>query len=367
MSLRVAAALLAVLSVQVAHARVIELRHDTLEDYQSATAVCGFAVGERFAVQFTPPDYPARLLTVRVLLVNMGLSLMPPCQQVSASTEIEMPLEIYHMISSAPGTSMGYFDEYFYSNDTVLNEVNLAGSNLIIQDGSFLVAFTLSSQNASPAHDGSNLAKKGMNFIYGDIGLGTQWYSFADLSAFGADPKGDWVMRIDVEVPDQPQDGGVDAGGDIGGDTGGDTGSGDTGADAGSGDDSVPGEDRSAGCVRDADCAGGQVCDTDSGVCVQVSCTGDADCVGGYLCRDNVCRKLCTGDGDCKGGESCTSSSGVKLCLPIEEESSCGCHGFYGPGSSRGSNSNGTTTGLIMVGILALLVRRRRSSGGSRT
>lgn len=348
-------ALLVLLLAPAAPARVVELRHDILQDYQTASAVCGFAVGERIAVQFTPPDYPARLLKVRVLLVNIGLSLTT-CDQVPVATDIEMPLEVFHLTGAVPGTSLGWFSDYFFSNNTILNEVDLNTANISIQNGSYLIAFTLQSQNASPAHDSSNNAHKSQNYIFGDIGLGANWYSFSDLAPFGADPKGDWVMRIDVEIPDQPQDGSDDAGG--GDDAGVDAGVGDDAGGADDivgGDDSGPGQDQTGGCTRDSDCTGGQVCDTHSGVCVQISCSSDADCVGGYLCRDNVCRKLCTGDGDCKGGESCGTSSGVKLCLPIKEESSCGC-----------AQSYGATAGFPVAFLLALLVLRRRSSGDSR-
>jgi uncharacterized membrane protein YgcG len=206
-------------------ARTVELRNDVLQDNGDASAVCAFAVGEKFAARFTPPSYPARLLKVRVLLSNVALS-PDQCATVDVDTQIDMPMEVFHVASSMPGTSLGEFSGYAYSSAAVLNEIDVNAANLTIDDGSFVVAYTLVQDDASPVHDASKAADKAANFIYGDLGLGARWYSFEDLAGYGADPQGNWVVRVDVSVPDD-----VDAGAGGSGGDGGSAGAG--GADAG--------------------------------------------------------------------------------------------------------------------------------------
>ena len=350
-------------------AKTVTLQHDMLADNTDATAVCGFVVGERLAASFTPPAYPARLLKARILLTNVALSALPPCTETGVANDVSMPLEVFHLTSVAPGASLGVFDAFAFSNDNVLNEIDVGASNMTIDDGSFLIAYTIDQTNASPVHDNSNAADNGANFIFADLGSEPKWFSFSQLESYGLNPKGDWVIRIDVDVPDEPVDGGTGGAGGAGG-SGGSGGTemggyaGATGGNAGAGgtDGGLAGTGgtTSESCSKNADCEGGQVCDTDIGRCVQVSCTIDSECDGGYVCRDTACRKICTTLSDCRGGEKCEPSGGVNVCMPTTPPAS---GGGEDDGGCAVAGSTGGAWGLLTVlGLLATsLLRRRRA------
>lgn len=354
-----------------AQAKVVTLQHDVLTDDTEAAAVCGFALGEKLGVRFTPPAYPAKLLKARIMITNVGLSLAPPCPTVSVADDVSMPLEVFHQTGAAPGGSLAVFDGFGFSNDTVFNEIDVSASNLVIDDGAFFVAYEIAQSNASPVHDNSSAAHDDENFIYADLGMGWSWYSFSQLSSYGLNPKGDWVIRIDVDVPDEVPDGGTGGGSGAGGGGGsagaaGSAGSGGTAGSAGSGGAAgSPATGGSGGqetdCSRDTDCAGGQICDTDLGRCVQVSCTIDSECDGGYVCRDNACRKICEEISDCRGGETCAPSGGVSVCMPASTGGSSDGGGDDG-GCAVGHAASGTY-GALAAALALLLVwgaRRRR-------
>jgi len=260
--LAVAAGATAFFLQTAAVARTVELRNDVLQDNGDASAVCGFAVGEKFAARFSPPSYPARLLKVRVLLSNVALS-PNQCATVDVDTQIDMPMEVFHITSAMPGTPLGAFSGYAYSSAAVLNEIDLSAANLTIDDGAFVVAYTLVQDNASPVHDASNAADKAANFIYGDLGLGARWYSFEDLAGYGADPKGNWVVRVDVSVPDYVDAGAGGSGGDGGSadaggaDAGGASGEGGSGGSADAGPSATGGSAGTAGAAGATPDAGG--------------------------------------------------------------------------------------------------------------
>ncbi|MFW5739234.1 MAG: hypothetical protein ACOC1F_02590 [Myxococcota bacterium] len=371
---------LSLLPATTARAKVVTLQHDVLTDDAEAAAVCGFAIGEKLAASFTPPAYPARLLRVRILLTNVGLSSSAPCPSVAAASDISMPLEVFHLTGAAPGTSLGAFDEFAFSNENVQNEIDVSASSFTIDDGAFFVAYTIAQSNASPVHDNSQAAHNDENYIYADLGLGWKWYTFADLASYGLNPKGDWVIRLDVDVPDDPPDGGAGGAAGSGGTGGGGTGgaatggaagaaasggaggtggaTAGTGGAAGAAASSGSGGGASAECARDVDCEGGQVCDTDLGRCVQVSCTIDSECDGGYVCRDNACRKICTEISDCRGGEQCVPSGGVDICMPAAAAPSD--DGGDDGGCSVGSRSASSGMGLGALVALLLAWRTRR-------
>ena len=341
-----------------AQAKVVTLQHDTLTDNAEAAAVCGFAVGERFGASFTPPDYPAKLLKVRVFLAPVGLG-TTTCDPVPAANDIEMPLEVFQVTSTVPGSSLGTFDGLAFSNDSVLNEIDVGASNLSIDDGAFMVAYTINQSNASPAHDASNAADNAANFIYADLGAGADWYSFAQLTSFGLNPKGDWIIRIDVDVPDGPgPDGGTGGTAGAAG-SGGSAGQAGSGGQAGSAGQAGTGG-ASPGCSKDTECTGGQLCDTDLGKCVQVSCTTDPECEGGYVCREQSCRKICDAISDCRGGEACKASGGVSICVP---SSSSGAPADSGDSGGCAASPRGRVGAYGVIGLalaLWLASRRRR-------
>ncbi len=377
-------------------AKTVTLQHDKLVNNTDATAVCGFVVGERLAASFTPPAYPARLLKARILLTNVALSVQPPCTESGVADDVSMPLEVFHQTTVAPGASLGVFDSFAFSNDNVLNEIDVGASNMAIDNGSFLIAYTIEQTNASPVHDNSNAADNAANFIFADLGTGPKWFSFSQLAAYGLNPKGDWVIRIDVDVPDDPPDGGTGgaaggggaggAGGTAGeggsggvGGTAGGSGSGGTGGAGGAemggyagttgggagtggtgGGVAGTGGTSSEDCSKNTDCEGGQVCDTDTSRCVQVSCTIDSECNGGYVCRDTACRKICTTLSDCRGGETCESSGAVSVCMPAAKPASGGSEDDGG--CAVAGSAGGTWGVLTALGLLAAsLVRRRRA------
>jgi hypothetical protein len=198
---------LVALHSSAAEAKTVELKNDALVDNSNGSAICGFAVGEGIGAKFTPPAYPAKLLKVRVLLTNVGFS-QTACNHVAVDTKVPMGMEIFNMTTTAPGTSMVATSDLLVSNETKLNEFDLSPEKIEINDGAFFVSFTFPANNASPMVDTSTPVV-GANYIDGDIGQGKSWYGFDKLGASA--PKGNWVVRIDVDVP-----GADDAGADTG-------------------------------------------------------------------------------------------------------------------------------------------------------
>ena len=382
-----AALVSALLWSPAATAKTVELRHDTLVDEGAGKAVCGFNPGERFAVRFVPPGFPAKLLKVRVLLTNVGLS-QTSCDEVGGSTSITLPIQVYQFESAVPGASLFQSEDFLLSNENVLNELDLSQENISIADGSFLVAFTLADTNASPMHDDSGAAQKDYNYIYGDLGLGANWYSFTQLAAYGAAPGGNWVMRVDVDVPDGTGGtGGTGGGGGSAGTagSGGDGGTGGAGGGAGSGGAGGTGATGGGGgagggaagmggdsgtggqgggtatCTTDQQCKGGQVCDHTTGFCLQVSCTVDSECSGGYVCREQACKKVCTVVSDCKGGESCVPSTGVSVCTTGSSQAAAAPASSDSGGCSMESAARAANwMAFAAIGLGALAIRRRR-------
>jgi hypothetical protein len=208
-----AAAAACLLSASPAAAKTIELKNDSLADNSEGKAICGFSVGEGFGVRFSPPAFPAKLLKVRVLMTNVGLSL-EQCNKVAVADQLPIGLEISHMTGAAPGTSLLALTELGISNDTILNEFDLSPEKLSIDDGAFFVAFTLQDGMASPMIDQGATVGDG-NYVYGDVGQGLKWYTFGALGANA--PNGNWAVRAVVEVPDDDA-GAAGAPGDAGAD-----------------------------------------------------------------------------------------------------------------------------------------------------
>jgi hypothetical protein len=195
----------------VAVAEPIELKNDTLTDNSQGKAICGFNVGEGFGVRFTPPAYPAKLLKVRVLMTNVGLSLTT-CNHVAVEDQIPLTLEVFKYVTQVPGTSLLQGASVGIGNDSVLNEFDVSTEDVSIDDGAFFVAFTLESDKASPMIDQGATVGDG-NYIYGatEPDASSEWFSFKQLGSQA--PSGNWVVRVTVDVPGNDagaQDGGVD-------------------------------------------------------------------------------------------------------------------------------------------------------------
>ncbi|HEY5955434.1 MAG TPA: ferritin-like domain-containing protein, partial [Polyangiaceae bacterium] len=86
------------------------------------------------------------------------------------------------------------------------------------------------------------------------------------------------------------------------------------------------------GCVRDSDCAAGQICECGDpvGHCVESKCSSDADCNGGLCASYDVnpgcggvafaCTSAldaCTGGAQCAGGYCAMGASGFRVCANV--------------------------------------------------
>ena len=209
--------------------------------------------------------------------------------------------------SVAPGAVLYSGDFQVTGSDSNLSALDLTGMNVVVP-AQFRVGIEFQHNGApSIARDADGLTPN-RNFLYGDIGLGTNWYA-----AESALIPGDWIIRAIVSDGGTP---GPDAGttGPDAGTTGPDAGT--TGPDAGT-----------TGCNGNAECPVGQFCDT------QVhSCT--------FECRTND---------DC-GGATCNS---LGQCLAADGDSGGCC--------STGTTTTGGMLGALgLAGAVGLLVTRRR-------
>jgi hypothetical protein len=201
----------------IASAEPIELKNDSLTDNSQGKAICGFNIGEGFGARFTPPAYPAKLLKVRVLMTNVGLS-QTQCNHVAVETDIPLTIDVYKNTTAVPGTSLLQGSGATIGNDTVLNEFDVSAEDVSIEDGSFFVAFTLESDMASPMVDQGGTVGDS-NYIFGatEADASNAWLSFKQLG--GAAPGGNWVVRLTVDVPGNDagtQDAGMDGGKEAG-------------------------------------------------------------------------------------------------------------------------------------------------------
>jgi Cys-rich repeat protein len=92
-------------------------------------------------------------------------------------------------------------------------------------------------------------------------------------------------------------------------------------------------------CLRDADCTGGQVCQTGTGACVDPECSVDTDCGAGRVCEQRFCVAGCASQADCADTEQCVD----RRCLPIGAECDCPlAHQFCGTDINPNSPTSGT-------------------------
>lgn len=93
-------------------------------------------------------------------------------------------------------------------------------------------------------------------------------------------------------------------------------------------------------CQSNADCDGGQECNTTTGECFTPPCQSDADCAGNQVCDNGTCRRP---RGDCQVCQPCSSNAecgGSGICSPLVQGGDsvcivlCGTDGLC-PGDSE--------------------------------
>lgn len=200
--------------------------------------------------------------------------------------------------------------------------------------------------------DGDGPIENEVDFIYainplGDlVGYpeGWHWNEESNPSAGVMPINGDWVLRIHVT----PMGGTETDGGTSTPDAGTEPDAGMTSTmDAGARDDAGASGNT---CSADRDCAGGERCV--DGMCQRIACAAASDCAGGMTCVEGMCRNLCSSNADCNGGEVCDTAAGY--CEPVSTGGGCGC---------RVAGSSGRAPfALVLAGCVGLaLLRRRRS------
>ena len=268
----------------------LTLQNDGFVSGGTAGAQGGFVAGEIGASSFVAPS-AGRTLQQVVLFFGGAAGTQTVTLHVWDDTAA----------TTAPGAMLFEGDFQVMASDQNLSSLDVSAMNVVVP-ARFRVGIEF--QHAgypSIARDADGLTPN-RNFLYGNLGLGTEWYASAT-----AQVPGDWIIRAVVS------DGGTgtpDAG------TGGpDAGTG--GPDAGTG----------GTCNGNAECPLGQFCDTQLHTCT-------------FECR--------TAD-DCGGG-TCNS---LGQCVAAEGDGGGCC--------STGSATTGGMLGALgLAGAVGLLVTRRR-------
>jgi len=286
-----------------AHAQVT-LQNDGFESGQALGAQGGFDPGEIGASRFVAPG-PGR--TLQSVLLFFG----------GASGTRTVTLHVWDDTAgtNAPGAELFSADFDLTGSDENLSSIDVSAMNIIVPQ-QFRVGIELQTAGLpSLARDVDNSIAQDRNYLFGNVGLGLQWYRSSDLGLLG-----DWILRAVVSG----SAGSPDAG----------TGSPDAatgGPDAATGgpDGGTGGPDAGTGgtCNGNAECPLGQFCDTQLHTCT-------------FECR--------TAD-DCGGG-TCNS---LGQCVAAEGDGGGCC--------STGSATTGGMLGALgLAGAVGLLVTRRR-------
>lgn len=280
-----------------AHAQ-ITLQNDTFQSGDTLGAQGGFDPGEIGASRFIAP---AAGRTLQSVLLFFG----------GAPGTRTITLHVWDDSAGllAPGASLFSGDFDLMGSDQNLSQIDLSGMSIVLPQ-QFRVGIEMHNMGAPAlARDVDMTIARDRNYLYGNLGLGVQWYQ-----SYDAGLRGDWIIRA---VVSDAGGGGPDAG-----TTGPDAGT--TGPDAG-----TAGPDAGTGgtCNGNAECPVGQFCDTQLH-----SCT--------FECR--------TSD-DCGGG-TCNS---LGQCLAADGDSGGCC--------SAGTTTTGGMLGALgLAGAVGLLVTRRR-------
>ncbi len=282
----------------------LTLQNDSFASGGMAFAQGGFVAGEIGASSFVAPS-AGRTLQQVVLFFGGAASTQTITLHVWDDTAA----------TTAPGAMLFEGDFQVTGSDQNLSSLDVSAMNVVVPVR-FRVGIEFQHVGLpSVARDSDGLTAN-RNFLYGNLGLGNQWYASAT-----AQIPGDWIIRAVVS------DGGggtPDAG----------TGTPDAGTgtpDAGTGgpDAGTGGPDAGTGgtCNGNAECPLGQFCDTQLHTCTFECRTAD-DCGGGTC---NSLGQCVAADGD--GGGCCSTGS---------------------------ATTGGMLGALGLAGAVGLLVTRRR-------
>ncbi len=171
-----------------------ETRIDIFTDPGTPTSVPGFGIGEECAVTLTAPpgDYPIEIVKIGVGWASAG---------GGGGQSLEDQLRIYAGGIATLGAPQWFVDGPVLT-DGANNEFDIVGigtGSRIINSGAFTISLKMANAqlpgDPAPFHDGDGCQSGAQNLIFGDIGLGLQWFD-ACLIGLG----GDWAMYA-VYIP----------------------------------------------------------------------------------------------------------------------------------------------------------------------
>ena len=170
----------------LAHAGSLWLQNDDMSDTGEAALQMGFIDGECWASVYVPDpgDYPFTMTYIDMLVGNDG-------------DEGYFTVVFYELAGTniSTGTALGSEEIYTVGSTSMLNRVTISELELSlpeIESGNIGISVCLDGHSGLPAiarDIGMNHADR--NYIYGDVGLGYDWYTSQLLGV-----NGDWIMRL---------------------------------------------------------------------------------------------------------------------------------------------------------------------------
>lgn len=186
-----------------ANAAPVTLQNDTYTGGSANLAVQGgFAAGESFAAILKPTVYPFEVQKVQVLIApGPGGSSTTDTYQLTITQDTSG--------SKTPGTSLYDQPVQIQSSTTAITELDVSSDNVVITSGDIRVRIQ-QNHKATPSIVRDNGPRKAKaNLIYGDIGLGKNWYWLDDLDALGLKIAGNWIIRVVGDKASATKDAGV--------------------------------------------------------------------------------------------------------------------------------------------------------------
>ena len=286
-----------VVAPRAADAQLI-LKNDSFNGSGQVGIQQGFVAGEIGASRFVAPSAGR---TLQMVTVYFG----------GSTAQQTVTLRVYDDSGPgpAPGAELFSADFQLTGSDSALSSMDLNGMNVVVPQ-QFRVGIEFQHAGVpSIARDTDNTIAADKNYMYANLGLGSNWYRSQTAGLTG-----DWIIRATVS---DNGGGGIDAGV--------------IDAPSGGPDASNPGPDGGGGggtCAGNGDCAVGSYCDPDLHTCT-------------FDCRN---------DSDCGSSDQCNS---LGQCVAADGEAG-GCCSTGTGGGVAGSLSLGTAVAL-------LLARRRRN------